>query len=187
MLTTLLAARNAGRSLARRRRHEPNSAALTEAELAVLRAPRSPKTQRAIAQELSVSINTVKTHTSAIYRKLAVGSRRRDNPRNGTGPAVDTLLTPGDSVPKHARGAGATRAPSWREMSRCHPLASTHSKDGCPGAGRCYDNAQLQQDRQERERLCQSSPVPRIPAASSRHSAAALVHRPARTTLSTSA
>jgi LuxR family maltose regulon positive regulatory protein len=53
-------------SLARRRRHEPNSDALTEAELAVLRALRSPKSQRTIAQELSISINTVKTHTSAI-------------------------------------------------------------------------------------------------------------------------
>ena len=75
MLTTLLRGVQRRVSLARRRRHEPNSAALTEAELAVLRALRSPKTQRAIAQELSVSINTVKTHTSAIYRKLAVGSR----------------------------------------------------------------------------------------------------------------
>ena len=57
-------------SLAVRRRHDRDSAALTEAELAVLRALRSPKSQRAIAQELSISINTVKTHTSAIYRKL---------------------------------------------------------------------------------------------------------------------
>jgi LuxR family maltose regulon positive regulatory protein len=28
-----------------------------------------------IAEELSISINTVKTHTSAIYRKLGVSSR----------------------------------------------------------------------------------------------------------------
>ncbi len=74
-LTTLLHDVQRRLSLARRRRHEPNSAALTEAELAVLRALRSPQSQRAIAQELSISINTVKTHTSAIYRKLAVGSR----------------------------------------------------------------------------------------------------------------
>jgi len=59
----------------RRRRREPDSAALTETELAILRLLRSPKSQRAIAQELSISINTVKTHTSAIYRKLAVNSR----------------------------------------------------------------------------------------------------------------
>jgi LuxR family maltose regulon positive regulatory protein len=59
----------------RRRRREPDATALTEAELAVLRALRSPKSQRAIAQELSISINTIKTHTAAIYRKLAVTSR----------------------------------------------------------------------------------------------------------------
>jgi LuxR family transcriptional regulator, maltose regulon positive regulatory protein len=62
-------------SLARRRRHEPDATALTGAELAVLRALRSPKSQRAIAQDLSISINTIKTHTAAIYRKLAVTSR----------------------------------------------------------------------------------------------------------------
>ncbi len=74
-LTTLLHDVQRRLSLARRRRYDRDSAALTEAELAVLRALRSPKSQRAIAQELSISINTVKTHTSAIYRKLAVGSR----------------------------------------------------------------------------------------------------------------
>jgi LuxR family maltose regulon positive regulatory protein len=62
------------RSLAPRRR-EPESTALTSAELDVLRLLRSPRSQRAIAGELSVSINTVKTHTSSIYRKLGVGSR----------------------------------------------------------------------------------------------------------------
>lgn len=75
MLTPLLHDVQRRLSLARRRRHAPNSAVLTESELAVLRALRSPKSRRAIAQDLSVSINTVKTHTSAIYRKLAVGSR----------------------------------------------------------------------------------------------------------------
>jgi LuxR family maltose regulon positive regulatory protein len=52
-----------------------DSAALTEAELEVVRQLRSPRSQRAIADELSVSINTVKTHTSSIYRKLGVSSR----------------------------------------------------------------------------------------------------------------
>jgi LuxR family transcriptional regulator, maltose regulon positive regulatory protein len=62
-------------SLARARRREPDAATLTEAELAVLRLLRSPRSQRAIAEELSISINTVKTHTSSIYRKLGVSSR----------------------------------------------------------------------------------------------------------------
>jgi LuxR family maltose regulon positive regulatory protein len=62
-------------SLGRSRRREPDSAALTDAELAVLRLLRGPRSQRAIADELSISINTVKTHSSSIYRKLAVSSR----------------------------------------------------------------------------------------------------------------
>lgn len=62
-------------TLARRRRREPDSTALTDTELAVLRLLRGPKTQREIAAELSLSINTIKTHTSAIYRKLGVSTR----------------------------------------------------------------------------------------------------------------
>jgi LuxR family maltose regulon positive regulatory protein len=62
-------------ALARPRRRQPDSSALTEAELAVLRLLPSPRSQRAIASELSVSINTVKTHTASIYRKLGVSSR----------------------------------------------------------------------------------------------------------------
>jgi LuxR family transcriptional regulator, maltose regulon positive regulatory protein len=62
-------------SLGRRRRRGVDSTALTDTEFAVLRLLRSPQSQRAIAQELSLSINTIKTHTSAIYRKLAVTSR----------------------------------------------------------------------------------------------------------------
>jgi LuxR family maltose regulon positive regulatory protein len=63
-------------SLGRRRRREPDSSTLTETEFAVLRLlSGSPKSQREIAQELSLSINTIKTHTSGIYRKLGVSSR----------------------------------------------------------------------------------------------------------------
>jgi len=52
-------------SLSRRRRREPDSTALTETELAVRQLLRTPRSQRAIANELSISINTVKTHTPA--------------------------------------------------------------------------------------------------------------------------
>ncbi len=49
---------------------------LTERESAVLRYLPTPLSQREIAAELYVSLNTVKTHCAAIYRKLAVGDRR---------------------------------------------------------------------------------------------------------------
>lgn len=48
---------------------------LTDRELAVLRYLPSPLSQRDIASELYVSINTVRTHCRAIYRKLGVGDR----------------------------------------------------------------------------------------------------------------
>jgi LuxR family transcriptional regulator, maltose regulon positive regulatory protein len=48
---------------------------LTDRELAVLRYLPSAMNQRDIAGELYVSINTVRTHCRAIYRKLGVGDR----------------------------------------------------------------------------------------------------------------
>ena len=49
---------------------------LTERELAVLRYLPTKLSQREISTELYVSLNTVKTHTAAIYRKLGVGDRK---------------------------------------------------------------------------------------------------------------
>ncbi|MCP5024999.1 MAG: hypothetical protein GY929_01830 [Actinomycetia bacterium] len=76
----------AGRYLARvEARHQlatpPTEAAglvedLTDRELAVLRYLPAPMSQREIASELYVSLNTVKTHCKAIYRKLGVGDRK---------------------------------------------------------------------------------------------------------------
>jgi ATP/maltotriose-dependent transcriptional regulator MalT len=48
---------------------------LSERELAVLRLLAGKLSQREIAGELYVSLNTVKTHTRAIFRKLGVASR----------------------------------------------------------------------------------------------------------------
>jgi LuxR family transcriptional regulator, maltose regulon positive regulatory protein len=48
---------------------------LSERELAVLRLMASPLTQREISRELYVSLNTVKTHTRHIFRKLGVSAR----------------------------------------------------------------------------------------------------------------
>ena len=49
---------------------------LTERELAVLRYLPTQLSLREIAAELFVSLNTVKTHSSAVYRKLAVTDRK---------------------------------------------------------------------------------------------------------------
>lgn len=49
---------------------------LTDRELAVLRYLPAPMSQREIATELYVSLNTVKTHCKAIYRKLGVSDRK---------------------------------------------------------------------------------------------------------------
>lgn len=48
---------------------------LTERELDVLRMLPSRLTLREIADELSISVNTLKFHLKVVYRKLAVGSR----------------------------------------------------------------------------------------------------------------
>ena len=49
---------------------------LTEREMAVLRYLPTRMSQREISSELFVSLNTVKTHCGAIYRKLGVGDRK---------------------------------------------------------------------------------------------------------------
>ncbi len=77
-----IAGRSLARSTSRHRLAPPPTAPtptlveqLTERELAVLRYLPTRLSQREIAAELYVSVNTVKTHCSAIYRKLGVGDR----------------------------------------------------------------------------------------------------------------
>ena len=53
----------------------PATGELSPAEQRVLRLLMTKLTQREIANELYVSLNTVKTHSRVIYRKLGVGSR----------------------------------------------------------------------------------------------------------------
>jgi LuxR family maltose regulon positive regulatory protein len=76
MLPALLdrAERALGRPGSRRR---PAAAeALTDRELVVLRLLATTLSQPEIAQELYVSVNTVRTHIQGIYRKLGVASRK---------------------------------------------------------------------------------------------------------------
>lgn len=55
--------------------HAPDLAAITERELDVLRLLRTDLTRSEIARALGISSETVKSHSSSIYRKLAVSSR----------------------------------------------------------------------------------------------------------------
>jgi LuxR family transcriptional regulator, maltose regulon positive regulatory protein len=56
--------------------HEPAGEELTDRERAVLRLLDTDLTQREIGSALYVSLNTVKTHTRGIFRKLDVSNRR---------------------------------------------------------------------------------------------------------------
>jgi LuxR family maltose regulon positive regulatory protein len=69
-----LAARAGQRAAARVRPALPEP--LTEREVAVLRALRGPLSQREVGAALHLSVNTVKSYTKSLYRKLGVGSRR---------------------------------------------------------------------------------------------------------------
>jgi LuxR family transcriptional regulator, maltose regulon positive regulatory protein len=55
----------------------PPAALLTDSELAVLRFLPSHMTNQEIAEALFLSINTIKTHLSSVYRKLGVANRRQ--------------------------------------------------------------------------------------------------------------
>ena len=57
------------------RRRVERAAPLTERELAVLRLLTTPLSNREIGRELYVSVNTVRTHVQAVYRKLQAASR----------------------------------------------------------------------------------------------------------------
>jgi LuxR family transcriptional regulator, maltose regulon positive regulatory protein len=56
---------------------QPSGSPLTDSELAVLRFLPSHMTNQEIAESLFLSINTIKTHLSSVYRKLGVTSRRQ--------------------------------------------------------------------------------------------------------------
>jgi LuxR family maltose regulon positive regulatory protein len=73
LLETLLAEREA--ELASLDRPVPATGELSPAEQRVLRLLATRLTQREVANELYVSVNTVKTHARVIYRKLGVGTR----------------------------------------------------------------------------------------------------------------
>jgi LuxR family maltose regulon positive regulatory protein len=68
-------AREVQSELRLRERAHPATGELSQAEQRVLRLLATSLSQREIANELYISVNTVKTHTRLIYRKLGVASR----------------------------------------------------------------------------------------------------------------
>ena len=85
------------------RRTAPGPAGeLTERELEVLRLLATTLSQREIAQELYVSVNTVRTHVQGVYRKLGVASREE-----AVAVARDHGLLPGGAGPFRSGAAGA--------------------------------------------------------------------------------
>jgi LuxR family transcriptional regulator, maltose regulon positive regulatory protein len=75
ILPAMLAGVRRRSQLERRRRPAGPGTDISQSELAVLRLMAGRKSRAGIAGELLISLNTVKTHTSSIYRKLGVGSR----------------------------------------------------------------------------------------------------------------
>jgi LuxR family maltose regulon positive regulatory protein len=69
---------------------------LSERELEVLRLLASELDGPEIARELTVSVNTVRSHTKSIYSKLGVNSRRAAVRRAAE---LDLLARPGDRRP----------------------------------------------------------------------------------------
>jgi LuxR family maltose regulon positive regulatory protein len=58
-----------------RKAHSVSVEQLSPAELSVLRLLATGLSQRSIGRELFLSVNTIKTHSRSIYRKLGVASR----------------------------------------------------------------------------------------------------------------
>jgi LuxR family maltose regulon positive regulatory protein len=87
------AGQEAGPETGQAARHRPVS--LTDREQSVLAYMATSMTAAEIAAELYLSINTVKTHLGAIYRKLGAGGRREAVRRARE---LELLLPPGDRL-----------------------------------------------------------------------------------------
>jgi LuxR family maltose regulon positive regulatory protein len=68
---------DAERHVAAGGRKRATAQGLSERELMVLRLLATDLTQREIGRELFVSLNTVKSHTRSIFRKLGVSGREQ--------------------------------------------------------------------------------------------------------------
>jgi LuxR family maltose regulon positive regulatory protein len=116
------------------------AALLTDSEMAVLRFLPSHMTNQEIAESLFLSINTIKTHLSSVYRKLGVANRRQ---AIAQARRLDLLLRGGRGHPlvrpaaQFSTGSPqAERQPPEREAVKQQPGSSDgeqqHKRDGGP-------------------------------------------------------
>jgi DNA-binding NarL/FixJ family response regulator len=84
------------------------SSGLTERELQIVRLAAKGHTNPEIALELSVSINTVKTHLRKIYEKLAVSNRVQ---LAAVAPAFENRLS--ENSPRYLVQVDSTTYPKW--------------------------------------------------------------------------
>jgi len=92
------------------------AALLTDSELAVLRFLPSHMTNQEIAEALFLSINTIKTHLSSVYRKLGVANRRQ---AIAQARRLELLLRPAGRESGFARrGRGRSRQVAGLKRSR---------------------------------------------------------------------
>jgi LuxR family transcriptional regulator, maltose regulon positive regulatory protein len=99
-----------------------SAAPLTESELAVLRFLPSHMTNQEIADSLFLSINTIKTHLSSVYRKLGVMNRRQ---AIAQGRRLELLLP--RYVVAASRGAGVGRAIRFAALRRLNAITINDS------------------------------------------------------------
>ncbi len=120
------------------------AALLTDSELAVLRFLPSHMTNQEIAESLFLSINTIKTHLSSVYRKLGVANRRQAIAQGRRlelllGPLTQTVAPPGFTAGRGHRRTLARLATGSRSATPCWAIRAGLSVLGYPvlAASRC--------------------------------------------------
>jgi ATP/maltotriose-dependent transcriptional regulator MalT len=115
---------------------------LSDGELRVLRLLASDLTQREIGLQLYLSLNTIKSHTRSIFRKLGASSRDQAVARARELELISGgRRRPTDQVPCNAPVARATNArphrrPGGTDVSDCDHGGATRGDAGFEGQGR---------------------------------------------------
>jgi LuxR family transcriptional regulator, maltose regulon positive regulatory protein len=100
------------------------AALLTDSELAVLRFLPSHMTNQEIAESLFLSINTIKTHLSSVYRKLGVVNRRQ---AIAQGRRLELLLRPAGRLRHRRLAISPARHLGWSVSQPLASITRTHT------------------------------------------------------------